>query len=363
MLEKLQDYIRVTLYILLVIVSFLLFQAWEKDHPKPELPVPVETKEMPSGRYIPQATDTAVSAPAAASMATAAQSGVPSLAAPPAMGKLIKVTTDVLEVTIDTRGGDIIEAKLLKYPESLGSKTPFSLLNDDAKSRYIAESGLLSKLGPDTPESQALYTSDKPSYTLNPGENDLTVRLDWQKDGVKVSKVFTFIRDSYEVKVGYEIINQSQQTWEGNLYTQLMRTDNPPPSQGGFVNLATYFGAAVSTPQKPFQKVTFKEMHQNNLNLVGQDGWAAMIQHYFITAWIPPKTATSTYYSRVTPNGLYTIGMIGPALSVAPGSKFYTESKLYTGPAIADRLEKAAPNLQLTIDFGWFWFISVAISG
>ena len=140
-----------------------------------------------------------------------------------------------------------------------------------------------------------------------------------------------------------------------------MRTDTPPPNHGGLVNLTTYFGAAISSPEKPFEKIPFKDMLSANLNQSIQDGWAAMIQHYFVSAWIPPKTATSTYYSRVTQNGLYTIGMMGSSLTVAPGMKTFSEAKLYAGPAITKNLEQAAPGLQLTIDYGWFWFISVII--
>jgi len=216
-------------------------------------------------------------------------------------------------------------------------------------------------VGPDTSQEQALYTTTQTEYALNPNQNEIVVHLNWEKDGIKVTKIFTFVRDSYEIKVGYEIDNQSSQAWTGNLYTQLARTNTPPATHGGLVDLTTYFGAAVSSANKRFEKIPFKTMQETNLNQVTQNGWAAMIQHYFIGAWIPPKNATSTYYSQVTPNGLYTIGMLGEALKVAPNTKSYTESKLYTGPAIGDRLEKAAPGLQLTIDYGWFWFISIAI--
>jgi YidC/Oxa1 family membrane protein insertase len=356
MLENMLDYLRIALYTLLVILGFLLYQAWDKDHLNAlaaSSPAPAEN--VSANRFVPEIA-TIQAAPQTAAETT--QPAAPSVPAA-AKGQLVRVTTDILEVSIDTRGGDIISAKLLKFPESLGSQTPFLLLNDDPKTQYVAESGLLSKQGPDTTQEQALYTSAKTDYSLNPGDNTLTVTLNWKsKDGLNVSKIFTFARDSYEVKVGYDIDNQSNNAWTGSLYTQLMRTNAPPENHGGLINLATFFGAAISTPQKPFEKVTFKEMHEKNLNRVSQDGWAAMIQHYFISAWIPAKAAVSTYYSRVMPNGLYAIGMIGPTLTATPGAKISTEAKLYTGPAIADLLEKASPGLKLTIDYGWFWFIS-----
>jgi YidC/Oxa1 family membrane protein insertase len=137
--------------------------------------------------------------------------------------------------------------------------------------------------------------------------------------------------------------------------------DTPPAGNGGLINLATYFGAAISSQAKPFQKITFKEMKEKNLDLAITGGWASMIQHYFISAWIPSQTAPANYYSRVLPNGMYTIGVLGSTLTAPAGGKIATESKLYTGPAIADQMSAAAPNLNLTIDYGWFWFISIAI--
>lgn len=357
MVETMLDYVRMALYISLLVLGLFLYQAWEREHPK-QLPTTQLTQEVTStnAHFIPSVQN---ATPATTSMAIQ-----PSTAAlpPSATGEIVHVTTDTLAVDIDTRGGDIVGVQLLKYPETLGSKTPFTLLNQNPKHEYLAESGLLSTNGPDTSKEQALYTVEQNSYTLAPDQNQLAVKLTWKNaEGIKVSKIFNFVRDSYEIKVGYQIQNQSATPWQGHLYTQLIRTNDPPPTQGGMVNLTTYFGAAISTPQKPFQKITFKEMQEKNLSQTFAGGWAAMIQHYFISAWVPPKDTTSTYYSRVSPNGLYTVGMIGQPLVVAPGATANVDAKLYTGPTIANRLEQTAPGLKLTIDYGWFWFISAII--
>lgn len=357
MLENMLDYIRFALYALLVMFSFLIYQAWDKDHPAPvnEAPAASQAASLPAAVSMTPAaaTQSAVQPAQAAMPGSSASAAVP--------GQIITVKTDLLQISINTRGGDIVGADLLKFPESLGSKTPFVLLNEDPKTRYIAESGLLGKQGPDTPEQAALYTATQTAYTLEPGQNQVVVKLDWQnKDGLKVIKTYTFTRGSYEIRMNYAIENHSAQPWQGNLYTQLARTNSPPPNHGGMVNLTTYFGAAISTPQKKFEKLPFKDMSKSDLNLTIQDGWAAMIQHYFISAWVPPVTSTSTYYSRVTPAGLYEIGMYQP-LSAAPGATVTAESKLYTGPTIADQLDKVAPSLKLTIDYGIFWPISSTI--
>jgi YidC/Oxa1 family membrane protein insertase len=353
MLENMLDYIRIALYTLLIGLGLLLYQAWVKDHPPPSLPV----QTVPANpRYVPEAANVVTPA---VSNAVAETPVAEALAVAPAPGQLVTVKTDLLDVAIDTRGGDILGVNLTQYPASLGSSLPTVLLNDEPKTRYIAESGLLGKQGPDTTQGQAVYTTPQTTYSLSPGEKELQVKLFWKsKDGVAVTKVFTFTRGSYEVKVSYDIVNQSTEVWEGSLYTQLARTDTPPPNHGGLINLATYFGAAISTPNKPFEKIDFSDMKTKNLNQEVQGGWTAMIQHYFISAWVPSKGAMETYYSRVTPSGLYTIGMIGKPLVVAPGASVSTQAKLYAGPAIAELLEKTSPGLKLTIDYGWFWFIS-----
>ncbi len=352
MLEKTLDYIRMGLYGILALIGFLLYQAWELDHPTQAIAPVNQTTAIQADRFAP-------STPAEASKPVVAQtvSSKPAVA-PSVVGKKISVKTDILDVVIDTEGGDLIEAKLLQYPESLDSKTPYLLLNNDPKTKYVAESGLLSKLGPDTSQAPAVYSSSQSEYVMDATQKDLVVKLNWQKDNIQVTKIFTFTRHSYEIKVAYEIENMSGNAWEGNLYTQLLRTNTPPVNHGGLVNLTTYFGAAISTPQKPFEKISFKQMQEKALSQSTQDGWAAMIQHYFVGAWIPPKGSISNYYSQVTPSGLYTIGMIGPTITVAANTKQITEAKLYVGPSIADQLEKAAPGLRLTIDYGWFWFIS-----
>jgi YidC/Oxa1 family membrane protein insertase len=357
MLENMLDYIRITLYTLLIVIAFFIYQAWEKEHPTlsaPDKTVQASVSTMPT--VLPTATSETSAATGTAALSSTASA---------AKGQLIKVDTDVMTLNIDTRGGDVVGSQLLKYPESLHSKVPFVLLSDDPKDRYIAESGLLSQMGPDTTQEQALYTVENTQYTMQPGQNELNVVLNWQNAaGVKVAKIFTFTRGSYEIKVTYQVDNQSKETWQGNLFTQLMRTNTPPANHGGMVNLTTYFGAGISTPDKRFEKISFKDMQDKSLNLTAQNGWAAMIQHYFISAWVPPQNATSTYYSRfirTSPADLYTIGMMGAPVTVKPGETWQTQTKLYSGPAISDELKKTAPWLQLTIDYGWFWFISVPV--
>ena len=370
MVDKILEFTRIGLFILLGITGLLIYEAWEKDHqsaPQPQ----VLSKAAPafsSDRYVPNTGKAATTQDAMVDNSAVPTRDVGEVVPPSQIGKqLVTVKTDVLVISIDTVGGDIVASKLVDYPESLDSKTPFSLLTDDTKTRYIAESGLLGIDGPDMSSQQAIYKVDKFQYELQPGQNELVVTLRWTKkpmnplDIIHAVKTYTFTRGSYEVKVNYEVENKSDHLWSGTLYTQLSRMDTPPAANSGLISLATYFGAAISSQQKPFEKITFKQMKEKNLDALVQGGWASMIQHYFISAWVPDQTTFSNYYTRVLPNGMYTVGMLGTTMSAAPGEKITTGTKLYTGPAIASKMEKVAPNLNLTIDYGWFWFISIAI--
>lgn len=345
------DYIRYFLYAALIFVLVLLYQAWQQEHQVnpgssalsqlgsgPAATVPAQpVQEMKSTK------------PLSHSSSSASQTG-----------KIVDVQTDVMHVKINTLGGDIWEVSLPKYAENLGSKQPVILLNNNPQTRYLAESGLLSSQGPDSNEERAQYITQQTDYTLAPNAKDLTIDLHWTNSaGLEITKQFIFTRGSYQILVKYLIHNGTSKPWQGQLYNQIQRTDTPPATYTGLGKLTLYFGGAISTQEKVFQKISFKEMAEGNLNIVSKDGWAAMIQHYFISAWVPPTLDIARFYSHVSRNGLYTIGMIAnQATDVSPGQTKEIDSKFYAGPAIQKLLEQTAPNLQLTIDYGWLWFIS-----
>jgi YidC/Oxa1 family membrane protein insertase len=350
MVKQILDYIRVPLYFLVTIIGCLLYQNWQQEHSS-----------------IAQSTSNATSAPLTIPKNTAPviisdtvlKTPPPSSIAPT---KLV-VKTDTLVVTIDRVGGNITDVKLLKYREEANSPAPYVLLNNNAASKYIAQSGLINEtLGPDSTAKQALYNTANEEYTLNNSENSLTVPLTWTNSaGITVTKIFKFTRGSYVVNLDYVISNQSGINYEANQFLQLGRINNPPQSQQGLMSLATYFGAAISSPDKKFQKIPFKDIEKQNFDKTITGGWGAMIQHYFVSAWIPDTSYKMQYFTRLGTDGLYKLGMIGPAITVAPGQTQTLSAKFYAGPAIADDLEKAAPDLKLTIDYGWFWFISAII--
>jgi YidC/Oxa1 family membrane protein insertase len=337
---------KVILYILLASLGFALWTNWLKDHPS----TPPET--------------TAVQAVNNSNVPIALQQSVTptSTISPIAANRTVQVRTDVLNVTIDTLGGNIVQANLLKYPANPDTPhIPVQILNQGANTFYVAESGLISLQDSNNQRIQAplQFTTSTTNYRLIPGENKLTVSLTAQDNqGATITKNFIFYKGQYAIDVNYLIANRSNKPWQGNFFAQIRR--KPQPSGGLFV-FHTFTGAAVSSPDKPYQKYTFEKLAEKPLNQAVPGGWLATQQRYFISVWIPNQSETNRYYSAVDANGIATLGLAGPGLVVQPGEQVGTSAKFYVGPEITDYLKPLAHGLDLTIDYGWLWFFSIAI--
>lgn len=272
----------------------------------------------------------------------------------------VSIKTDVLDLTVDLAQGDIISADLLAYPESIDKpEKPFVLLNNQAGQRYTANSNLLTSSG--TRPVEALKTSFKTaaeSYQLQPNEEQLKVVLtSIDAGGLGIKKTYTFTRGSYLIDVRYDLINRSSAAWSGYVNTQIVRS-LPKEDKSTPFHIGSYTGASYSNPgHHRYQKLSFKDMSKTPLDVTVDGGWLAMQQHYFLTAWIPPSNATSRLYSR-TFNGTYAIGAVSEAIKLKPGESESVSSQLYVGPEVQDTLKAIAPGLDLTIDYGWLWFIS-----
>lgn len=376
------DFQKGFIYVALAIIAFLLYSHWQQEHV-------IGTQAVVESQAVPVTPNTNVPSLSTVSKAKLAATSVPSVQrtskavekAVEASGEKVTVKTDVLSVTIDTMGGKILQANLNKYPKKYFKKTPISLfgiklftwkvatynheatelLNDNPGTLYIAESGLTGEGGPDTPDHLATYQVEKLDYVLADDQDSIDVVMHWRnEDGVKIDKKFTFERGDYSVKVSYTVENQSVKPWEGNLYALINRTEVPQEVPGLF-HLSTYMGAAISTPNKHYQKVSFKDMAKDPLSLNAGLGWISMIQHYFISAWAPKDEGTYHYYSVDNGDDQYTIGLVGPSLSVAGGATKVSELVFYAGPTTTQQLSQVAPHLDLTVDYGWLWWLSEPI--
>ena len=323
----------------LLLVSFLIFTQWQQDY-NPEIQA---QKQAQAQQQVAQSSD--VPASSNASSPITEQS---------TKGKTITIESDVLRLTVDTLGGDVVDSDLLKFNAELNSQNPFELLQDNGKIQYIAQSGLVGKNGIDTNSGRAQYQVTADNFRLADDQNELTVPLVLEKDGVTYTKTFTLKRGSYDIAVNYTIKNNSAETLEVQPYGQIKHT--LIESSGNFA-MPTYTGGAYSSSEVNYKKYSFDEMVKANLSIDTKAGWAAILQHYFVSAWIPNQDAENNLYTR-TANGVGTIGYRGPITQVAPNSEATIKSNLWTGPKDQDAMAAAANNFDLTVDYGWAWFIA-----
>ena len=353
------EQIRTALIIALCVVSFLLWDAWQRDYgPKPPPPASTETtaSDAGPGDAASQSVDVPQAPQTAQTVATAAPSAKDD-AADGGQGRKIRVTTDVLAVEIDTRGGTIARVDLRAYPVSNDKPDePFRLLDDvDPKHYFIAQSGLT---GPrSAPNHHAQFQSDADVYELDDGADVIEVPLRWRSDdGVEITRTYRFARNHYVVDVRVDVANRGGEAWQGALYGQLQRGE--PESPGGLFRTYTYTGGILSGPEKPYEKFDFSDMASQDIDRDVTGGWVAMIQHYFAAAWIPGAEEVNHYYSKSLANGRFAIGVVSPVRAVLPGHAGDFSQSFYVGPKIQEFMQDVAPHLERTVDYGWLWLIA-----
>ena len=361
------DLQRTLLIVGLAIVSYMMILQWQEDYgstppppqaennsqsyPQEGLSLP-DTSEAASDGDVPVAPDEKLTADIRTEKPVAAPSRAP-----------IEIKTDVFRMLIDPKGGDIIGVDLLEYGHSLESRDiPFTLLTQSRSHTYVAQSGLVGGEGPDSSKSgRPLYRSAQPKYDIG-DDNELVVDLVFeQESGAKITKRFTFTRGEYLVDVAYVVDNYSDKPWRAAMFGQIKRDGSEDPglqNTTGF-GLPTYLGAAYWDQEKPYNKVDFDDIDDQRLKKEIPGGWLAMIQHYFMSAWIPDQDLTHTYETRKV-RGDYIIGFKTPFLRVAPGETETIESRFYAGPKVLKRLEsiEGVDGIDLAVDYGPLFFIS-----
>lgn len=343
------DTLRFVLILSLAMVSFMLWEAWQRDYGAPARAAARPGDEVPAP---PAATDSGV--PALPSNSGGPASGFDAPRPAETERELITVETDVLRLKIDS-GGAIVFAELLNYPVSLEEgANPVVLLDQSTSLFHVIQSGLI---GTDAPSHEHQFSSPRKAYSLGENESVLKVPLSWvSEQGVVVSKVFELERGAYRIRLRHQVENRSGANWEGRQYAQIKRDD---PSRAGRMLLYTYTGAVLSGPEKRYDKISFDDMRDGPTKADIANGWAAMIQHYFLTAIIPSdQQATYHYYTQDFANGLYSIGHISPALRLAPGGQGELVGEVYVGPKLQADLAQLAEGLDLTVDYGWLWFLA-----
>ncbi|MCQ8880050.1 membrane protein insertase YidC [Pseudoalteromonas shioyasakiensis] len=333
---------RTFLFIGLMLVSFLLFQEWNNDYNAPKADPSANTQTLQSNSldsddYVPSSTD--------GDLPTAATS---------AKRSVIDITTDVFTVKIDTRGGDIVESDLLQYEEVKGEETPFMLLGEFDGNQYFSQSGLIGLNGPDaSANGRPVYSTEQKSYTMNGDELRVPLTFTDSK-GVTFTKTYVFKKGQYDVALEYTVNNTTAEPIQVQLYTQIKRTVQ---EKGSLVD-QNYLGAAYGSSEEKYEKYSFSDMADKNLNINTQGGYVAFIQHYFVSAWVPVQEQQNTLYSLIASGNAAIIGTKGEPVNVQANQQTTIGATYYMGPKESDTLEAIHPNLDLTVDYGWLWFIS-----
>jgi len=353
---------RTFLLFALMAVAYLLYMAWDKDygsHPQPAV-ASSSTVATPTDSSVPGATANTPASPAAVPGTTTEASA-----------QLVTISTDVLRLTVDTRGGTVVRSELLNYPAVPRTKkdpdpAPVRLLDDERSQYFVAQSGLVSNQGA-APDHRAVFQAAQTSYALAQGQDELKVDLTWSDAaGLKVTKTYALKRGSYVVTLDQKIENGGSTAWQGNAYEQLQRVA-PVQQKSWWQNFSdpsshSFYGAAWYSPEEKMTTLPFADFAKKPLNHAITGGWASMLQHYFFVAWIPAAQDANTYSTSVinadTAQPVYLIRSVGPSLSVAPGQSVATASRLYVGPKLQGTLDTVAPGLDLTTNYGWLTVVA-----
>ena len=325
------------LLIALMFVSFMLYLNWNEA-----------MDPTPKGQGVTQQSKYSGDVPASS------DSSLP-LTQDSVSSKLITLKNDVLTLTVDTQGGDIVRAILNNYNAEFNSQDKYLLLKNTPDHTFIAQSGLIGTNGIDTLNTRADFTVKGTEFELKEGQNELHVPLTLVKDGVTFTKTFILKRNNYAVDVDYSINNKSKKPITVQMYAQLKQN---LLDDGGSLTMPTYRGGVYSADEATYEKYSFDDMRDRDLNLIlAKQGWAAMMQHYFVAAWIPNAKGEANLYTR-TGKSLGFIGVRYPTTTIEPGKTEQIDASLWIGPKLQDQMEKTAPNLNLTVDYGWLWFIA-----
>jgi YidC/Oxa1 family membrane protein insertase len=344
---------RLILFFVFSFSVFLLLDGWQRDQQAARAPASTE-----KGGKAPAAG--AVPTPTPSDKLAASQAAVPrdAPAKPAASGKTIRVETDLVVAQLGTVGGDLRRLELKQHRDTVDKDKPFVLL-DATDHSYTAQAGLT---GGTLPNHRTTFEADAADYRLADGQDVLEVRLRAPPvKGVAVTKIYRFKRGTYLIEVTFEVVNGGSEPLTPYAYFQLIRDGKPPA--GDSAMLPTFTGVAVYTDKEKFQKISFDEIEKGKTAYPKntQDGWIAIIQHYFLSAWLPKNGTPREFYTQRLESGLFSAGVIVPVGTLAPGASGAATVPLYAGPEEPTKLAAIAPGLDLTVDYGWLTVIAVPL--
>lgn len=355
------DMQRTILWMIFSLSLLFLWDGWQKynGHPSMFGTTPVKTARTDAPKPVANPDGSIPSAePGAVQGGSVAVPGQTPAAAPvAAKSELIVVTTDVLRLTFDTVGAQIVKAELLKHTDVEDHTKPTVLLDNSAARVYLAQSGVVgAPAGSAFPTHRTIFTPTTTARTLT--GNAMDVSFEAESGGVKVIKTFTLRQGRYDIDVRHDLSNVGTEPVSPSLYLQLTRDGNKPPGESHFYS--TFTGPAIYTSESKFQKVQFSDIEKNKakFNKTANDGWLGMVQHYFAVAWVPPEGVARSYDMTKVGDNLYAVRAVEPVGTLAPGTGNSVEAKLWIGPQDQSAMAAIAPGLDLVVDYGWLTIIA-----
>jgi YidC/Oxa1 family membrane protein insertase len=352
------DIRRTILWVIFAFSIILLWDRWQLHNGKQATffptPVPAQTASAPASAAssgangVPVATNAAPATPAAVPGQTTTAVAAPR--------EKVEVTTDVYRLTFDSEGGSLVHAQLLKHAD-LGNKTRnFALFDQSADRVYLAQTGLI---GGAFPNHKTVMTVVPGPRSLKDEDQELRVRFESPDlGGVKLAKTWTIKRGAYDMAVQHEVVNTGSAPISPQLYLQLVRDGNKPPGESSFYS--TFTGPAVYTDAKKYQKVEFESIEKNKVEIQKEasNGYVAMVQHYFASAWLLADGIQRELFMRKVDANLYSVGMITNLGNIDPGTSKVLDARLFAGPQIEKTLESLTPGLELVKDYGWLTILA-----
>ena len=349
------DIRRTVLWVVFTMSLVLLWDAWQKHNGHPSMFSPAAPKPVAASGPAPGGVPAASGLPAAAGTPAAPAAA---LAAAPQVGEQVTISTDVVKATLDSVGGSLVRVELLRHRDAQDPSGNVVVMDRSAARTYVAQTGLIGVPGAPTHlTAMKLVPGER---NLKDGEQSLTVRFESpESGGLKLVKSYTFKRGDYAIEVKHEIQNVSAAPLAPQLYTQLVH-DGHMEASGPSMAPSSFTGPAVYTDKAKYQKVEFKDIDKGKADheKSAQDGWVAMVQHYFASAWLHNAAAPREFYARKLDNSLYSVGMLFPLAQIAPGSSLTADDVLFVGPQEEKKLAALADNLQLVKDYGMFKILS-----
>ena len=349
---------RLFLFAGLGLILMIIYQQWQLDYAPEPVATQNQTTDGTTSSSAPRSEDLPEVAAGASTDSTPSSSGT-SLQLPSAednsdsKGRVISVSTDTYDVSLTTKGGNLVALDLIRYPVSIEQPdTPFVLMSDKADQFFIAQSGLQSNDSA-APTHHAIYQADQSSYTLSEAQDELRIPMRWNDAGIEVTKTYVFKRDSHVIDIEYSVQNNSANDWVGNQYRQLQRKGITDEG-GSMFGARAYIGGVISSAENRYEKIDFDDMEDADLKRKIVGGWAAIIQHYFLAAWAPAAEESNTYYTKaLLDRNRYILGLYTSAITIPAGTSGSFKSTLYAGPKIQEDLATVAENLNLTVDYGF----------